>query len=850
VRGYDRLENVSEALPFNHYVCDNDREWSKYQVFWVDHAESKYQTYDFLGFEDSNDKCLYINEYINVCSLLRPHYHEILVHYPASFLQEPKRVLIIGGGDNMVLHEVLKYPSLELVVNLELDQTVVRNSFKHFGTQPHWDNDKVQWWFGDAAKSILVIPGNLGPFDLVLVDLQSDIIEALHVTEDLDIMDAALLLLAPDGVIARDVEYAFDESHRFTKFAVDLYYADVPIWCHQGITVGSNAVDFLFETPIDHGLDNLYFDPAKQAKNKFNMWYNYRRNNTSGGFCDGASAQTRDASKATASGAGVIRMLETEDVMLPLDSPSAVGATISQALKKAGLTVASMQSLDDTHVLILKEGYVVARTWPDLNYCAFDVSLWSDFHKLDVAETELVSSMRSSPSKKSTSSYSVVTSGMFGANSETGEGRLLCRDKTDLPDDAARIIRDGAVKESVTDAVLTKSLALVQDTKGIVVVLCGEQKRSCSILDAIAKNLTQVEKIMPLWTCPGLAANVARADDVSPEMSVCNFDILLSLLDLRERGNKIVAIAVAPEAHLALGQILHKIMSSPKFRGPLMADNYVVVAAASALDLSEVAWRRALLDRFRTDFEQYDPAYRTEILFNDTDSSVEMDVFSSGDGLFYSHLVDTVNVIEQEVGLKSEIRLVKNARNPYAAGFEPSSVASPDDYDERDFVEQWKSQRALGRQSIFQFNSNDSQLAKSQIEEAFRHTLQSIGDETLRKADIQVYDVGRGCVAVSIWPGGSIVLLWNGMTRIDVNLFTLVDNEKMHDDLEIVFMERVSSIDILSRDNQPRGLGRVVLFEDEREVGETFGLGEQDSVYDEAPDDNDGSDDIEEHDEL
>ena len=50
----------------------------------------------------------------------------------------------------MLLHEVLKYNSLEKVVcGLELDQKVTpRRCFKHFGTQPHFDDDLVEWWFG------------------------------------------------------------------------------------------------------------------------------------------------------------------------------------------------------------------------------------------------------------------------------------------------------------------------------------------------------------------------------------------------------------------------------------------------------------------------------------------------------------------------------------------------------------------------------------------------------------------------------------------------------------------------------------------------------------------------------
>jgi len=104
----------------------------------------------------------------------------------------------------MLLHEIIKYSALEKVVGLELDKMVVRKSIKHFGLQPHWDNDKVEWWFGDATKSLLMLPKEyFGSFDLVLVDLSETVMSFL-VTDKLDIMEALLLLLKEDGIFVKN----------------------------------------------------------------------------------------------------------------------------------------------------------------------------------------------------------------------------------------------------------------------------------------------------------------------------------------------------------------------------------------------------------------------------------------------------------------------------------------------------------------------------------------------------------------------------------------------------------------------------------------------------------------------
>jgi len=150
-------------------------------------VKSYYQDVIYQWNPEIDDICFSIDGTIQICESYRPHYHEPFVHFPARYLDSVKRVLFVGGGDSMLLQEALKYPSLELVVGLELDQSIVRSSFKHMGVQPHFDNDKVEWWFGDASKSLLMIPKEYyGSFDLVLVDL-SETVEALSVTESLDI---------------------------------------------------------------------------------------------------------------------------------------------------------------------------------------------------------------------------------------------------------------------------------------------------------------------------------------------------------------------------------------------------------------------------------------------------------------------------------------------------------------------------------------------------------------------------------------------------------------------------------------------------------------------------------------
>lgn len=562
----------------------------------------------------------------------------------------------------MVLAEVLKFPSLEVVVGLELDQRIVRSSFNYFRTQPHFDDPRVEWWFGDAAKSFLMLPQDYyGSFDLVLVDLESDVIDMVRVREDLNIMDAALLLLAPGGVISRNVDFGFDSTHRFTQYGIDIHDVDIPMFCYLGLKVGSNSVDLLAQTPTDHGVETLYLPPVEDMQNPFEWWYNYRSNATHTLRMDSCCKEFLANSKG--GGAGVLMILEAEEALSPLDSLASVQDSISQALKEAGLTeIASEKGTGEMEgggsaMFILQEGYVVARVWPEMKYVAFDIHLWSNFDDLDLVRTELLAAVGSKVEGRSSSSYRIVASGMvFPENEDSGSAACPC--DSGSGEEAADPIQNAAVMLSATDTVLAESLKLIQVPNATVAIVCGENGRSCSAVETLSETGFKVATIL---TC--------SEGNESLLTGSCIRDTLSSLRDFVETSGKLGGIVIAPEVPRSMGQVLHKALNSTKVRRELLTENVVVLEASSSTP-SEARWRTALLDRFRTDFVRFDPAYRAELLFNDTGSggSMRLGVFSAGDHLFFSHLVESRASIVERTGFASEVRSIKNGRNNYYAG--------------------------------------------------------------------------------------------------------------------------------------------------------------------------------------
>ncbi len=92
-------------------------------------------------------------------------YHEMLVHVPMFTHPDPKKVLIIGGGDGGSLREVLKHDTVESVTMIEIDKTVMELGEKHFGAD--FSDSRLKIINEDAAKTVGFIEYG---FDVVIVD--------------------------------------------------------------------------------------------------------------------------------------------------------------------------------------------------------------------------------------------------------------------------------------------------------------------------------------------------------------------------------------------------------------------------------------------------------------------------------------------------------------------------------------------------------------------------------------------------------------------------------------------------------------------------------------------------------
>jgi len=95
--------------------------WSDevYEDRIVYREQTPYQKIVMTRWKD--DFRLFLDGNLQFSSLDEPRYHEPIVHVPMSQVPQPRRVLVLGGGDGLAAREVLKYETVDQVTIVDLD---------------------------------------------------------------------------------------------------------------------------------------------------------------------------------------------------------------------------------------------------------------------------------------------------------------------------------------------------------------------------------------------------------------------------------------------------------------------------------------------------------------------------------------------------------------------------------------------------------------------------------------------------------------------------------------------------------------------------------------------------------
>lgn len=132
--------------------------------------ETPYQKIEVFETEDFGT-VLALGGVTNVTDRDESGYHEMLTHVPLLAHPNPKRVLIIGGGDGGTLREVLRHPEVERAVLVDIDGEVIRVARQYFPQcAVALDDPRAEIIVGDGLAYVEVAAAQGGHFDVILVD--------------------------------------------------------------------------------------------------------------------------------------------------------------------------------------------------------------------------------------------------------------------------------------------------------------------------------------------------------------------------------------------------------------------------------------------------------------------------------------------------------------------------------------------------------------------------------------------------------------------------------------------------------------------------------------------------------
>jgi len=183
-------------------------------------------------------------------------YHEMLVHVALHVHPNPKRVIVIGGGDGGTVREVLKHQTVEKVFLAEIDNKVIEVS-KNFlpFVASSFEDPRVEIHITDGAEFIKANKN----VDVIIVD-------------STDAIGMARSLYAED--FFKHVRLALKEDGVFVTHSESLcFHKDVTIEIQETLKRVFPIVD-LYSTPIatypgnwwSFSIASLKFDPRRPVR--------------------------------------------------------------------------------------------------------------------------------------------------------------------------------------------------------------------------------------------------------------------------------------------------------------------------------------------------------------------------------------------------------------------------------------------------------------------------------------------------------------------------------------------------------------------------------------------------------
>lgn len=135
-------------------------------LYWTmsSNAPSGMSLREFFPLPHSHQLLSVIRKRLITCA----SYQEMITHLAMNSHPNPKKVLVIGGGDGGVLREVVKHSTVESAVLCDIDEAVIRLSKKYLpGMSIGFQHPNVSVHIGDGFK---FLADRKDEFDVIITD--------------------------------------------------------------------------------------------------------------------------------------------------------------------------------------------------------------------------------------------------------------------------------------------------------------------------------------------------------------------------------------------------------------------------------------------------------------------------------------------------------------------------------------------------------------------------------------------------------------------------------------------------------------------------------------------------------
>lgn len=135
--------------------------------------QSKFQNIEI--FESTNHgKVLVLDGAIQFTERDEASYQEMITFLPLNAHPNPRKVLVVGGGDGGVARELARHPAVKEVVMCEIDEEVIDACKKHVPSMAcGFSNPKLTLHTGDGAK---FLEETQDKFDVIITDASDPVV--------------------------------------------------------------------------------------------------------------------------------------------------------------------------------------------------------------------------------------------------------------------------------------------------------------------------------------------------------------------------------------------------------------------------------------------------------------------------------------------------------------------------------------------------------------------------------------------------------------------------------------------------------------------------------------------------